>query len=172
MLGSAEQPPLSATTTGKSGVARQPMVFVCPLIVPPTSYHPPARSGGLWCENAPPGKFICMAKPKNRLTTTKLISRRARTIRTSTKFRFPHTKATTASTMGGVSDLTVANCAHPRRRHRLTARCTPTTGDARHMKYTKMCASMSSIEWYSFYCRGTTVACCTIDFVGGEKSLG
>ena len=171
MLGSAEQPPLSATTTGKSGVARQPMVFVCPLIVPPTSSHPPARSGGLWCENAPPGKFICMANPKNRLTTTKLISRHARTVRTSTKFQFPHTKATTATTMGGVSDLTAANCAHPRRRRRLTARCTPTTGDAPHMKHIKMCASTSSIEWYSFRRRRTTVAGCTIDFVRAGKKV-
>ena len=159
-------------TAGKSGIARRPMVFMCPLIVPPTSSHPPARSGGLWCEFGRAGKFICMGNRKNRLTTTKLISRHARTVRTSTKFQFPHTKATTATTMGGVSDLTAANCAHPRRRRRLTARCTPTTGDAPHMKYTKMRALTSSIEWYSFYCCGTTVACCTIDFVGGEKSLG
>ena len=146
MLGSAEQPPLSATTTGKSGVARQPVVFVCPLIVPPTSSHPPARSERLRCENTQPGKFICVAKPKKRLTTTKLISRRARTIRTSTKFQSPHTKATIASTMGGVPDLVAANCAHPRRRRRLTARCTPTTGGAPHIKHTKMCALTSSIE--------------------------
>ena len=86
VLGPAEHPPLSATTTGKSGPARRPMVFVCPLIVPPTSSHPPARSGGLRCEFGRAGKFICMGNRKNRLTTTKLISRHARTRLTWSEF--------------------------------------------------------------------------------------
>lgn len=52
------------------------------LTYPPTSYHPPASSGGLWCKNARAGKFICMAFSKNRLTATRFISRHARTGRT------------------------------------------------------------------------------------------
>ena len=49
------------------------------LIVPPTWVYPAARCGGLWCTFARADKFICMANRKNRLTATKLISRRART---------------------------------------------------------------------------------------------
>ena len=73
------------TEATKSGLT--PTFFFSPLIYPPTSYHPTARSGGLKCKNAPAGKFICMAISKNRLTATKLIFRHARTSLSSTKFR-------------------------------------------------------------------------------------
>ena len=49
------------------------------LIVPPTWVYPTARCGGLWCTFARADKFACMPNRKNRLTATKLISRRART---------------------------------------------------------------------------------------------
>ena len=52
---------------------------VTPFIVPPTWVYPAARCGGLGCAFVHAEKFICMGNRKNRLTTTKLISRRART---------------------------------------------------------------------------------------------
>lgn len=45
---------------------------------PPTSYHPPASCGWLCVQNARAGKFIWPLNRKNRLTSTKFISRHAR----------------------------------------------------------------------------------------------
>ena len=65
--------------TAAARLAADCIFFFFPLIVPPTWVYPGARCGGLECTCARADKFICMAKRKNRLTATKLISRRART---------------------------------------------------------------------------------------------
>ena len=114
-----------------------------------------------------------MGFPKNRLTATKFISRHARTILSSTKFRSQRPPRATQTTVWRLSPPDRHPIASPRRRQLLTRQLATTTWAARTAQNTKMCALTSSIEWYSFYLRAAAVACAVVDFVKKSRvSLG
>ena len=114
-----------------------------------------------------------MGFSKNRLTATKFISRHARTILSSTKFRSQRPPRATQTTVWSLSPPDRHPIVSPRRRRLLTRHLAATTWATRTAQNTKMCALTSSIEWYSFYLRAAAVAGAAVDFIKKSRvSLG